>query len=478
MDDWPEPALDADTEWSTRYVAKREAFMSTIHVRRGLDLPIAGAAEGCVVTLPVPDRVAWVPTSLGTPGQGWRVLVNPGDAVVAGQPLFESKAVPGLCYPAPLAGTVAEVRRGERRVLEAVVVTPDGSDAHAPWPAYAAADIGGLARADVVAALLRSGLWGTLRTRPLDLVPSLDADIQSILVCGTETGPLQAPVEVLLDGVTPETLQAGLDALGTLGAPVHLTRAADAPAVLVGRAGVTEHVVVGPHPSGDPAVQVNLIDPPQGARRVVYLRAHEVAAIGAMLLTGRYPASRVFAVVGLGTRTRRFVRSVVGAPVVHLVGDLEDGVRLIAGSVLTGRTVALTDFAGDRVTTFHALPGEVERHVLGWTMPMLGAFSAHRAFLTGLFGAGGRRFDLRPGVYGGIRAIIPVNALERVIATPDILPEPLFRSVAAEDIEEAVALGLLDLSPEEAALMTYVCPSKVDYDVLLAKGLAQYMREN
>jgi Na+-transporting NADH:ubiquinone oxidoreductase subunit NqrA len=45
-------------------------------------------------------------------------------------------------------------------------------------------------------------------------------------------------------------------------------------------------------------------------------------------------------------------------------------------------------------------------------------------------------------------------------------------------LEESLKLGLLDISAEEAALLTYICPSKVEYDVLLQQGLDQYVRES
>ena len=101
---------------------------------------------------------------------------------------------------------------------------------------------------------------------------------------------------------------------------------------------------------------------------------------------------------------------------------------------------------------------------------------AHRAYLKGLLGGGGT-YDLRPGLYGGHRAIVPIGQYSKVIATPDIVPEFLFRSIIAGDLEESIELGLLDLTMEEAALCSYVCPSKIDFDLLLRQGLDIYERE-
>jgi len=152
--------------------------------------------------------------------------------------------------------------------------------------------------------------------------------------------------------------------------------------------------------------------------------------------------------------------------------------RWIRGSVLTGEKVEAGEYMGTASRALHVLPETVEREILGWTAPRTGWFSYHRSFLSAFTGAGSRRWDLRPGRYGGERPIIPVGRYEGVVATPDIFPDQLFRSIAAGDLEESLKLGLLDISPEEAALMTYICPSKVEYDVLLRKGLDQYVRES
>jgi Na+-transporting NADH:ubiquinone oxidoreductase subunit A len=447
-------------------------------LRTGLDLPLAGAAAGAPVELPDPELIAYHPLEFGT--QIPTVLAQEGERVVAGQPLFASKAIPGLTFPAPVAGTVVEVRRGARRALTAFVMRPEpGAPEADVGPRHDPGAIRRLGADAVTAALLRSGLWAYLRTRPLNHIATPGTSPQSILVCGTETGPCQAGPDALIGPDEGPALQAGLDALAAFGAPVRLTTApGHAHRAFSGLQGVEVHTFGGPHPSGDPAVQVNLVDPPRGARRVWWIRAHEVVLIGRLLLEGTFPARRVFSVAGAGAVAPRHVRTLMGAPLVHVVGAVVDGpVRWIRGSVLTGEAVDPSDFLSFYARTTHLLPEGVERSVLGWTAPQLGTWSAHRGFWLGLVGAAARRFDLRPGMFGGERAMIPTGALERVIQTPDLLPEQLFRSVAADDLEEAIKLGLLDISPEEAALLTYVCPSKVAYDQLLRRGLAQFERE-
>lgn len=52
-----------------------------------------------------------------------------------------------------------------------------------------------------------------------------------------------------------------------------------------------------------------------------------------------------------------------------------------------------------------------------------------------------------------------------------ILTDFLVRAVLAGDIEEAVQLGLLETDPEDFALATFACPSKMDLVSIIRKGL-------
>ena len=151
-------------------------------------------------------------------------------------------------------------------------------------------------------------------------------------------------------------------------------------------------------------------------------------------------------------------------------------IRTIRGSVLTGKGVDNSRWAGFTTNAIHALPNTVETRIFGWTMPNLDEFSTSRTFLSGLFGTK-KKFDIRPGVWGGVRAFLPLGRYQKVIATPDIAPDFLFRAMAVGDLEDSIRLGMLDLTMEEAALCTYVCPSKQEIDQLLRGMLNKLEQE-
>lgn len=454
-----------------------ERWTMSLHVlKKGLDVPIAGEVTGNIVDLPVPASVSVAPRDL--PGITPRILSREGASVKVGTALFADKAQPDLRLVSAAAGEVREIVRGPRRVVldHVVSVTGDAAESFRQW------DLGALkkiSRDEARIGLGHGGLWPVLRCRPLDKVPAMGSTPQWILVSATETGPLAPGADLLLGAGDGEALQAGLYVLKALtpgAVAVAVPQGTTHPA-LANLKDVDVHQFGGPHPSGDPSVQINHIAPPTGNGQVWYARAWDVALIGRLFLEGRYPAQRVYTAAGTGLAAPRAVRTLCGAPIRTITGDAAPGpVRWILGSVLTGQVVDPERWAGFTNRMFTVIPDRAERRLFGWTAPNLGDFSYHRAFLSGFLGAGGRKV-MDTGLRGGVRSMVPVGYYRGVVATPDIEPEFLFRSIIAGDLEESVKLGLLDLSMEEAALLTYVCPSKIEFDVILRDGLALYEKE-
>jgi len=441
-------------------------------VKKGLDIPIAGVASGDSVSLEPPATVAYSPTEFK--GIVPRLAVREGDTVQRGSPLFYAKAHKDMRFLSPVEGTVKEVRRGRRRVITDLVIERTG-DAAVQFPKV---DLAQADAAAITTALLQRGQWAAFRTRPLNNIPDPDSQPQAIVVAATETGPLMPGPDVLIDPADKEFLQAGLTALGKLAPKVYLTvPKGDSHPALQGLTGVEVHGFSGPHPAGDPSVQVNLLCPPKGAGQVWYCRAWDVVEMGKVLLTGEFPGERIYAAVGAGASQPRFVKTTMGAPLQHIVGGHKEGeLRWIRGSVLTGEAVDGDRWVSHFQRGVHVLPDEVDSEILGWAMPMFGFWSFHKTFLKAFTGPGGP-VDMRPGLFGGERAMVPLGIYGRVVPTPDVLPEFLFKSIVANDLEEAIALGLLDITAEEAALCTYICPSKIEFDELLKQGLELYEKE-
>ena len=95
-----------------------------INIKKGLDLPIGGQPLQSIGESPAVTHVG----ILGVcdhPGLRPSMAIETGDVVKKGQVLFEDKKNPGARFTAPVAGKVVAVNRGERRVLQSVVIEID-----------------------------------------------------------------------------------------------------------------------------------------------------------------------------------------------------------------------------------------------------------------------------------------------------------------------------------------------------------------
>jgi len=125
-------------------------------IKKGLDIPLSGTPDQQISDSPGVSSVA----SLGPDTHDLKpgMLVRQGDRVRLGQPLYIDKANPGVHFTAPACGTVAAINRGERRVLQSVVIKLDGDDAES-FDTCAAGRLRDLTGDDVRRNLQASGLW-------------------------------------------------------------------------------------------------------------------------------------------------------------------------------------------------------------------------------------------------------------------------------------------------------------------------------
>ena len=97
-----------------------------IKLKHGLDLPITGApAQRIEAARPVRSVAV-----IGFDYHGMKptMEVQVGDRVKLGQLLFTDKKTPGVRYTAPAAGVVSAIHRGEKRVLQSLVIDIDGDE--------------------------------------------------------------------------------------------------------------------------------------------------------------------------------------------------------------------------------------------------------------------------------------------------------------------------------------------------------------
>lgn len=446
-----------------------------IKIRQGMDVPIAGTPEQRIepgasvrtVALVGFDYVGMKPT----------LEVEVGDRVKRGQVLFSDKRSPDVKFTAPAAGRVSAINRGERRVLQSLVIDVDGDEAVA-FPRHDAAALAALGATLVRQQIQSAGLWPAFRTRPYSAIPAADAAAHSIFVTAIDTHPLAAdPALVIAE--QPEAFANGVALL------THLTEGrvfvckapgASLPVTAAGR--VVVEAFGGPHPAGLPGTHIHFLDPVGAHRSVWHIGYQDVIAIGRLFTEGELYSQRVIALAGPQVERPRLVRTVLGASTDELVaGELEAGEnRIVSGSVLGGRRAAgPLAFLGRYHNQVSVLREGREREFMGWLSPGLNKHSALGIYLSGLFGRG-RKLAMTTTTNGSERAMVPMGSYERVMPL-DILPTQLLRALIVGDTDVAQQLGCLELDEEDLALCTYVCPGKYEYGPILRENLVRIEKE-
>jgi Na+-transporting NADH:ubiquinone oxidoreductase subunit A len=407
--------------------------------------------------------------------------VQTGDRVLRGTVLLEDKRTPGVAFAAPAAGTIAAVHRGERRALRSIVIDvdpDDGPDRHVAFASYMGRPVSELSADALRALLVESGLWTAFRTRPFSKVPAPDTKPRAIFVTAMDTHPHAPEVGVVLQERLDD-FAAGLTAVAKL-APdrTYLCRAPGSATMVPTPAGVVVEEFAGPHPAGAPGTHIHLVDPVDQTRIAWHIGYQDVAAIGYLVVTGRLDVDRVVSLAGPGVVRPRLLRTRLGASTDDLVrGELASGEqRIISGSVLDGRVATgdVDGWLGRYHQQISALPEGRERELFGWIAPGADKFSLWRVVL-GHWRKHGA-LPLTTATNGGPRAMVPIGGYERVLPL-DLPATFLLRALITGDVEQAEALGVLELDEEDLALCTFVCPGKYEYGPLLRTMLDRIEHE-
>ena len=443
-----------------------------IKIKRGLDLPMTGTPTQRIEAAKPVHSVAIIGFDYN--GMKPTMQVQEGDRVKLGQVLFSDKKTPGVNFTAPGAGVVKAINRGDRRVLQSVVIELEG-DEHIAFASYSADQLAGLAQEQVRENLQESGLWTAFRTRPYSKTPAVDTTPRSIFVTAMDTHPLAADPAVVIAEYA-EDFSRGLTVLSRL-AKVFLCKADGVTLPGESQDNVHTETFAGPHPAGLPGTHIHYLDPVSATRTVWHIGYQDVIAIGKLFTTGQLWVERVIALAGPVTKKPRLLRTRLGANVGDLIRDeLHAGQnRVISGSVLGGRTARGTcNFLGRYHTQLSCLAEGDERQMFHYLRAGVNKFSVLNIFISKLFS--GKKFDFTTTTNGSERAMVPVGSYEKVMPL-DILPTQLLRAILVGDTEVAQQLGCLELDEEDLALCTFACPGKYEYGPILRDNLTRIEQE-
>lgn len=465
--------------------------MDNIKIRKGLDLPMEGAATcrttdargvGTYAVKPT-DYVGLVP----------RLLVGEGDSVRRGDTLVCDKHDDRIRLTSPVDGVVKAVVRGEKRQLQAVVVErEEGKNGlggiHTPPLCGIPLKRGGLSHSDnsqyVKEAMLQTGLWAMLRQRPFGTIANPDDSPKAVVVSAFDSAPLAPDYDYAMQGREEDFCQ-GLAALASLTAGVvHVCfRQGQKLQQAVQReegAKIVGHIVEGPHPAGNVGTQIARLCPIDKGDVVWTMNAQDVAVLGHLVSTGEYCPERVVAVAGPASVSPHYYRVVAGVCVETLLNEqlpTEGKTRIVSGNVLSGTQIASSGFLGGYDGVLTLLPEGDYYDFMGWLLPGLRKHSFSRTFLSGFMP---EKKGLKPRFdtnrHGDVRPFVFTGNFERVFPF-DIYPLQLIKACIVGDMELQEKLGIYEVEPEDFALCEYIDISKTDIQPIIREALEKLRKE-
>ena len=446
--------------------------MPHININKGHDIQLSGVPNNNIANIKQSKTLAILPMDFL--GVKPKLLVEEGDEVKTGSPLFFNKLRPVVKWASPGTGKIKEIEYGPRRVIKKIELLLSDKQEYVEHKKYKNSDIIGLDRQQVITSILEANIFPIFRQRPFNTIPNPEIPPRDIFVSGVDTSPLGVNIELVVENEN-ENFQAGVDVLNRLtNGKVYLTTKPDS--VLSSIQNVELNTISGPHPAGNVGIQIHHIAHLKPSEIIWTINPQDVIALGKLFLKGLYDPTKVITLGGSNVNNPGHFRVVQGSKISSIIGDKlnKNNYRIVSGDVLTGRTSSLEDYLSYYDYTVSVISDDIKREFIGMLNP---GSSSSRYSLTPVFLSFSKiLFPFTTSQNGNHRAVVPMNSWERVLPM-DILPNELYRSILAEDIEEMENLGLIECDDEDFALCSFACPSKTDVGGVIRKGLDMLQAE-
>ena len=439
--------------------------MATVRLKKGFDINLLGAiSDNSIVATGQPHSVAVVPDDFH--GMIPRMEKKEGEHVIAGEPLFHDKNHEAIKVVAPVSGTVKEVRRGQRRHIDAIIIAPDGGND---------AITHDLKRSSLEL-LLDSGLWVMLRQRPYDVVPAPDVRPRDVFVTAFDSAPLAPDLDIVL-GDKRQYIAKGIEVLNGLTDGKVRIGMREGQAIEAPSAEVT--TFVGPHPAGNAGIQAANTVPVNKGETVWTLDIVTLARIGELFTTGVVSHDTVVAINGEMVQQPRYVSTVMGADLESVLKNEMTNVaqsRIICGNVLTGVKVTADTWLRAPYRHITVIPeNNKPDEFMGWASLNPNRFSIYRTFTTWLRGLA-KPVSMDSRIKGGERAIVRTGEYDAMLPM-DIYGEFLIKAIISGDIDKMEQLGIYEIAPEDFALAEFADTSKLELQRIVREGLDKLRAE-
>ena len=439
--------------------------MATVRLKKGFDIRLLGGiTDNTVGDTTAPQSVAVVPDDFH--GIIPRMEKKEGEHVAAGEPIYHDKNHEAIKVVAPVSGTIKEVRRGERRHIDAIIIAPDGNGD----------SVSHNIMGDAEQVLMQSGLWVMMRQRPYDVVPSPGVRPRDVFVTAFDSAPLAPDLDVVM-GDKRQFIAKGVDVLSGLTDGKVYIGVRDGQSIEAPGAVVT--TFEGPHPAGNVGVQAANTVPVNKGDVVWTMDIVTLARIGELFTTGKVNHQTVVAITGEMVQQPRYIKTVMGADLQTVLKHETTNVaqsRIICGNVLTGMKVEADQWLRAPYRHITIIPeNNHPDEFMGWASFSPNRFSIYRTFTTWLGGLGkAQSFDSR--IKGGERAIVRTGEYDAMLPM-DIYGEFLIKAIISGDIDKMEQLGIYEIAPEDFALAEFADTSKLELQRIVREGLDRLRAE-
>ena len=446
---------------------------SSVKIKKGFDIRIKGIAEKHIVQ--GIDSALYAVKPEDFPGLTPKLSVKEGDRVLAGTPLFHDKIHPEIVFTSPVSGKVLSVNRGERRKMLEVVVEKGGDD----YIDFGKSDPSVQSREKIKTDLLASGLWPAIRQRPYHIIARPYDVPKSIFISGFDSSPLAPDYNFIMDNTSQLNFQTGVNALKKLTdgkVNLVLNGKHTYSESLTNTSGVDVSYFSGPHPAGNVGVHIHNLDPLNKGEVVWFVNLQDVITIGTLFSEGIYRNDRIIALTGSEVILPRYFRIRSGISVAPIVKEnvTKGHLRYISGNVLTGTRIESDGFLGFYDSQLTVLPEGDYFEFFGWASPGINKFSFTKTFASKVIPR--KSYVLDTNLHGGERAFVMTGFYEKVVPM-DIYPMQLLKAILAEDIDMMENLGIYEIAEEDFALCEFICPSKIEIQSIVRKGLDLMIKE-
>lgn len=443
-----------------------------LRLKKGIDLKLSGGIVNPEPKIASVSRVALTPADF--PGMIPKPEVKPGDHVIAGTPIWHDKNNDNIKVVSPVAGTIKEIERGEKRRIIRITIDVDQSQ-NATEPNNSNTD----KSVDIKGTIQKAGLWAMMRQLPYDIVPVDNHTPANIFISAWDAAPLAAGFDSYLDGAKLQYLQKGVTALASLtSGKVYIGIKAGTQLPPIENAEIVD--IEGNYPASLPSVLAANVAPVNKGETVWLLSVETAVRIGQAIEGTAVDWNLPVAVVGSEIETPSIVKAPAGASVADIleVAPLKccnHHIRLISGNVFVGEKVLPDEYLRYPYRQLTAIPeGDDRNEFMGWASFSPDKLSKNRSFPSFFFRS--KKFSPDARLNGGRRAMIMSGEYDRYIPM-DIMAEYLIKAILARDIERMEALGIYEVTPGDFSAAEYADTSKLELQKIVREGLDYMIKE-